>query len=200
MMKGYLKKNYPKNNYTLSDLKHARNLIMSVSPYLGKIVVIGVHYKDDNNKVQTDALFGNDEREILINFWKYLSQFGKGLFISFNGLAFDVPFIIKRSMYHRITPSNNSFLDLRRFSKWPHFDVKMVVGDWDRYAVGTLDLLTNFLGIPSPKDGKVAAADVNQAYLDGKLKDVADYCLKDVIATYEVYSVVKNFTYNQFKK
>ena len=200
VMKQLTSKWYPNGDYTLTDLKNLRNLGRSVSPFLGKICVIGIHYKDDDGNVQTEALYGEDERKILSTFWSYLAQFGQGLFISFNGLAFDVPFIIKRSMFHRIVPTNNAFLDLRRFSIWPHFDVKMVLGDWDKYATGTLDLITNFLSIPSPKDGKVAAKDVYDAYRSGRLKEVADYCEKDVVATYEVYSVVKDFVFNPFKK
>lgn len=200
VMNNLIKRRYPNNDYTLSDLKDLRNLARSVSPFLGKICVIGIHYKDDAGNTQSEALYGEDESKILIKFWSYLAQFDKGLFISFNGLAFDVPFIIKRSMFHRITPTNNSFLDLRRFSVYPHFDVKMVLGDWDKYATGTLDLITNFLSIPSPKEGKVAAKDVYDAYRSGHLKEVADYCGRDVAATYEVYSVVKDFVFNPFKK
>jgi len=199
VMKGLINKRFPNNDYTLSDLKDLRNLGRSVSPFLGQICVIGVHYKDDTGNTQSEALYGYDERELLLKFWSYLAQVGQTLFVSFNGLGFDVPFIIKRSMFHRITPTNNAFLDLRRFSVWPHFDVKMVIGDWDKYATGTLDMITNFLSIPSPKDGKVAAKDVYDAYRSGKLKDVADYCERDVIATYEVYNIVKDFVFNPFK-
>lgn len=200
IMKGLINKWYPNGGYTLSDLKDLRNLARSVSPFLGKICVIGIHYKDDLGNVQTEALYGEDEGKLLTTFWSYLAQFGQGLFISFNGLGFDVPFIIKRSMFHRIVPTNNSFLDLRRFSTWPHFDVKMILGDWDKYATGTLDLITNFLSIPSPKEGKVAAKGVYTAYREGRLNEVADYCVRDVVATYEVYSVVKDFVFNPFKK
>lgn len=203
VMNNLKKKWFPNGDYKLSDLKNLRNLGRSVSPFLGKICVIGIHYKDDAGNVQTEAIHGYDERQILLTFWKYVAQFEQskpGLFISFNGLGFDVPFILKRSMFHRIVPSSNSFLDQRRFSVWPHFDVKMVIGDWDKFATGTLDLITNFLSIPSPKEGKVAAKDVYDAYKNGRLKDVADYCERDVVATYEVYDVVKDFVFNPFKK
>lgn len=200
VMNNLTKKWYPDNNYSISQLKNLRNLGRAVSPFLGKIVVIGLHYKDDAGNTQTDALYGTDERKILVDFWGYLNTFGKGLFVSFNGLNFDLPFIIKRSLFHRITPTNNFFIDMRRFSTWPHFDVKMILGDWDKYATGTLDLLTNFLGIPSPKDGKVSAKDVYDSYKSGHLKDVADYCTKDVVSTYECYNVMKDYVYNPFNK
>ena len=199
-MNNLKKRFHPDGKYGITDLKNLRNLARSVNPYIGKIVTIGVHYKPDDGPAQAEALYGDDERKILLDFWKTLQGFGKGLFISFNGLGFDLPFIIKRSMFHRITPTNNLFLDKRRFSTWPHFDVKMVMGDWDKYATGNLDLLTNFLSIPSPKDGKVEAKDVYEAYLNGGLKDIADYCVRDVEATYNLYSVVKDYVFNPFKK
>jgi len=199
VMKTNLKRFFPDGNYTLSELKDIRNLTMAVSPFLGKIVVIGLHYKGEDGVEETHAIYGYDERTLLVEFWSTLSKLTKTRFISFNGLNFDVPFILKRSLFHRVTPTNNDFMDLRRFSQWPHYDVKMMMGDWDKYATGTLDLISNFLSIPSPKEGKVAAKDVYYAYKNKQLKEVADYCLRDVVATFEVYSIMKDFTHNPFK-
>lgn len=195
---GLIVKRFPTTAPTPAELENLFNLAGSVSPYLGKIIVIGIHYKDNAGNIQTDALYGDDEKEILLKFWDYLRQF-KGTFVSFNGLIFDAPFIIKRSMFHRIIPTNNDFINLKRFSINPHFDVKMIIGDWDKYATGTLDTITNFLGVPSPKEGAVIAADVYQAYKDGRIKEVADYCLRDVVATYEVYDIIKDYVFTPFK-
>lgn len=187
------KRQYP-DGYTFKEARELRNMLMGTSPFLGEIVTIGVYRITTKGTIQERALMGT-EKEILESFWKGIETF-KGLFVSFNGLGFDVSFILKRSMKHGIAPTNNSFLDVRRYSRFPHFDIKLVIGDYDRYAPGTLDLLTTFLGVETPKSGKIHASQVFAAYKAKNIKGIADYCLKDVKATFEVYEIVKKYIHN----
>lgn len=193
-MTAQIKKRFPEG-YSLSqdEYSNLRGLVMATTPYLGEIVVIGL-YGVDGEQRQEMALTGS-EPEILNQFWNILRQW-EGSFCSFNGLEFDTPFIVRRSMYHNIKPTNNRFLDLKRYSKWPHFDVKMVMGDYDKYASGKLSLVCDFLGVPSPKEGEVNGSQVEQAFLDGKINLIAEYCLRDVKATYECYNRIKDWTFN----
>lgn len=193
LMQSQMKKAFP-DGYKpmISEIKKVRGLVMATTPYLGEIVVIGMH-RVRGNESASIALIGT-EKEILERFWDNLRGF-TGLFVSFNGLDFDVPFIVKRSMYHGIKPTNNNFIDLKRFSKWPHFDVKQVMGNWDKFATGNLDMICDFLNIPSPKEGEVKAADVEQACQDGRIDEVGKYCVRDTVATYLVYDVCKDYSY-----
>ena len=192
-----MKRNFPNNDYSLSDLRKVRNLIMSVTPYFGEIVAIALYRSWESSSEET-VLTGN-EKDILTDFWNILEKFKKGTFVSFNGLSFDVPFILKRSMFHGIEPTNNNFLDLKRYSKWPHFDVKLILSDYDKYARGTLDLVCNFLNIKSPKEGKIKAENVYSAYLKGDIGNIAKYCLRDVKATFEVYQILKKYIFTPYK-
>lgn len=189
----YLQKNNLDSSNT-EEYTKAKRLIMATSPYFGEIICIGM-YRNKNGLEDSIALIGK-EKEILERFWKNIKSFN-GLFVSFNGLEFDVPFIIKRSMYHKILPTNNHFLDMRRYSKWPHFDVRMVMTDFDKYGYGNLKIISNFLGIFNPKDGEVKAENVEEYYKQGKINEIADYCLKDVKATYECYSIIKHYFNNK---
>lgn len=182
-----------KPEYTPEELKSVRGLTMATNFFLGEIVTIGLYRNNGLGNQGHIALVGT-EKEILEKFWKNLSSFN-GLFVSFNGIAFDVPFIVKRSLYHKIKPTNNNFLDLKRFSRYPHFDVKAVFGDFDNYATGTLSQICEFLGVESPKEGDIKADGVEQAYLDGKVNLIADYCVRDVVATYKCYEVLKDYTF-----
>ncbi len=193
-----LKRKFPnQEKYTDEEYEDAKGLALSTTPYLGEIVCIGVHRTHADGSEQTYSFTGS-ESNILLDFWGLLSNF-KGLFVSFNGLDFDTPFIIKRSMYHSIRPTNNSFLDLKRFSRWPHFDVKAVIGDYDKYASGTLALICDFLGVPSPKEGDIKANGVAKAYLDGQINLIAEYCVRDVIATYKCYQIISKYVYTPTK-
>lgn len=185
-----LDKRLGKLQLTGNEYEKAKSLFMATNPYFGEIVCIGL-MKTKDNVFDTIALTG-DESSILNRFWNILAKF-KGTYVSFNGLGFDVPFIVKRSMLHKITPTSADFLNLKRFSNYPHCDVKLVLGDWDRFAIGTLRLVCEFLDIPSPKEGDIKAEDVEQAFKDGRIDAIGEYCLRDVIATHAVYKEVKKY-------
>jgi len=173
------------------DQVEARRLLMGTSPYFGEIVCIGLGYESKSG-YKTKALIG-DERNILIEFNNIISKFS-GIYVSYNGLEFDVPFISGRAMKHKIIINNKNFLETRRFQKKPHFDVKQIVSDWDRYRSVTLSLLCDHLGIPSPKEGEIKAKDVEAAFLAGGIDKIAAYCLRDIVATDAVYQIVRQYT------
>ena len=192
-----LEKIYARNlNWTDKEkLKHKR-LIMATNPFFGEIICLGL-YKTEGTLHDSIALIGT-EPYILDRFWNIIKSF-RGLFISFNGLNFDVPFILKRSMKHGIKPTSNDFLDLRRFSRKPHFDSKLIIGDWDKYAMGTLRLVCDHLGVESPKEGEVKAENVEEEFKKGNIQEIAGYCLKDVKATHETYLKLSNYLYQHNK-
>ena len=108
--------------------------IQSINPYVGKIICIGVYeesmrYPHGQATEFVEDGF-NDEKTLLSNFWDYISGF-KGVFVSFNGLSFDVPFIRARSWHHKIPMRSLRFLQLRRFSTDPHFDVMRIFSNWE---------------------------------------------------------------------
>lgn len=173
--------------------EHAlKNKIMSTSPYFGKIVCIGLHIIGPfETSGSTTSLIGS-ESDILKSFWNILKD--KNLtYVSYNGLSFDVPFIVKRSMHHGIKVTNRSFLNLKRFQTSPHFDVKEIISSWDRYAAPTLHLACDLVGVPTPKSGDVKADGVYDAYKAGEIDKIAEYCVKDVEATYAVYKALQGY-------
>lgn len=172
--------------------EEAKSLLMGTSPYFGEIVTIGL-LKHVGYESESRALIGT-EREILEQFWSLVGRH-RGVFVSYNGLTFDVPFIVKRSMKYNIVPTNNNFLNTRRFQRFPHFDVKEVIADWDRFAAPTLRLACELLGVPSPKEGEVKAEDVARVFKEpGGIQKIADYCVRDLVATYKVYEKVKQYS------
>jgi len=184
------------NNYLAkridTDTEEARRLLMGTSPYFGEVVCIGLGFDSANGEFKTKALIGTEE-ELLTEFWNIVKGFN-GTYVSYNGLEFDVPFIISRSMKLGIAPTNKTFIETRRFQKHPHFDVKQIMSDWDRYRSCTLNLACDHLGIVSPKEGEIKAKDVAQAFADGHIDKIAEYCLRDIEATNEVFKFVKRYT------
>jgi predicted PolB exonuclease-like 3'-5' exonuclease len=56
-------------------------------------------------------------------------------------------------------------------------------------------LTCDHLGIPSPKEEEITAENVSVAFKDGRIKEIKEYCLRDVQATYNAYLISKNYTF-----
>lgn len=176
------------------DPDAARRMLMATNPYYGEIVCIGLLKVDAAENKQEASLIG-DEKKLLETFWETIQPLHKStIYVSYNGLDFDVPFILKRSMHYGIFPSNVNFVNTKKFQKWPHFDVMMVAADFNYFKSITLRMLSEHNGITSPKEGGVKAENVEEYYKLGKINDIAEYCIRDLHATYANYKIVKRYT------
>src|SRR3972149_10059635 len=69
---------------------------------LGRIFCIGLLILSSENEPGDGfAFYGHDEAEILKRFWEIIKRKTHPLIICHNGLSFDLPFIIKRSIIHQ---------------------------------------------------------------------------------------------------
>lgn len=170
---------------------------LGLSPLTGSIVAIGVlnpetgkgavYYQKqageqeevdgDMNLVPCDGEIG-----VIKRFWEVAEHYDQ--FVTFNGHAFDVPFLTVRSAVLKLKPSKN--LISNRYYDRPHLDL--------------MDRLTNFgatrwrknlhmwctaFGIKSPKDGG-DGNDVARLFKESKCRDIARYCFGDLVATKEL--------------
>lgn len=174
--------------------KELRRKFCATTPFLGKIITIGVGQVDSQDQIKTKALVGS-EKEILEKFWQIIvktPQQKNIQFVSFNGLDFDAPFILMRSAHHNVTPTNRDFTKLKRYTKYPHYDVMQWMANWS-YGRPTLDVACTLAKVDSPKEGEVKADEVYDAYLRGEITKIANYCERDVRTTLELYRTIKNY-------
>jgi len=185
LQKAKIEEKEEKSEYWKNDKRKE----MALSPWFGKVVCIGLYYPELDKRV---AFTSKQEKEVLEGFWKEIARF-KGTFVSYNGLSFDIPFIKTRSLILNIDPTNEDFLNTRRFQLYPHFDVAQHIADWEnRYKI-SLDLVCDSLGIPSPKEGEVKASTVYDFYKLDRLDLIEEYCLRDLSATFDVFNKVRRF-------
>ena len=187
----------------------------SLSPYTGKIVVIAmlnpesgkgiVWYESGGepaSRTAEDGLFeyvGCPEKEMLADFWVALSRFDR--FVTFNGRTFDAPFLSVRSAVHGLSPSKN--LLGYRYSVESHIDLLEILtfhGAVSRDQTPTLHSACVAFGIPSPKTAEMHGYAVGDAYRDGRLAEVADYCRRDVEATAALYRRLETTLLPLFKR
>lgn len=150
----------------------------------GRVIVIGMYNPDSG---QSRVLASDDEAEILGQFWDLVKSFE--LTITFNGKQFDYPYLKMRSAIHGITPS--VALDCRRFTRHPHYDLREMLSNFGAWRHGGLDFYCSLFGVPSPKQG-LSGDKVGEAYAQGRLQEIADYCQADVEATGALYMKVKD--------
>ncbi|HEY5932085.1 MAG TPA: 3'-5' exonuclease, partial [Nitrospira sp.] len=95
-----------------------------------RIVCIGLlEFSDQMEARSAVAWFGVNERELLRQFWARLALDRPILFITHNGLGFDLPFIKKRSIVNQVKPSFD--INLAKFRAEPVYDTMAIWSNWD---------------------------------------------------------------------
>ena len=135
-----------------------------------------------------------DEAELLTQFWEAAKKFDS--VVTFNGRGFDVPFVYLRSAVLNVPISKKNWLGYR-YATEPHCDLAeqltfySVSGRDGAARRFNLDFYCKAFGIESPKSHGVTGMDVGQLMAEGKFREIAEYCLRDVRATVELYKIWK---------
>ncbi len=158
----------------------------------GKIICISVGYftfKGDLRNFRTTSFYG-EEKKLLKDFKNLLiSHFSqtKHLLCAHNGKEFDFPYIARRMIINGISLPYKLNLFGKKPWEVPHLDTLELwkFGDYKNYT--SLKLLTNVLGIPSPKDD-IDGSDVYRVYYEeNDLSKILEYCEKDTIAVAQIF-------------
>ena len=193
-------KKYSENEEGIEEAKER----LGLSPLTGQIVAIGtldantntgIVYVVSNEKSlpaelePSIKLIGGSETEILNNFWTLAQNYNT--FITFNGRAFDAPFLMIRSAILGIKPTKN-LLANRYLSLQPyvakHIDLFDQFGFYGASRTrSSLHFWAKAFGIPSPKDSGITGDDVGKLFKNGKILDIAKYNLGDIRATGALY-------------
>lgn len=133
-----------------------------------------------------------DEAELLTAFWDAAQRYDT--VVTFNGRGFDVPFLYLRSALLNVPITRKDWLGYR-YQTDPHCDLAEqftfynVSGRDGAARKFNLDFYCKAFGIPSPKAMGVTGLDVNDLLAEGRYREIAEYCLRDVHATVELYRV-----------
>jgi hypothetical protein len=146
--------------------------------------------KGQSYALKIKSLYSHDESEILNLFGQVCSRFFKGAekqFCGHNIREFDIPYICRRSFINQISlpavladlqnkkPWENPMLDTLQFWKF---------GEYKNFT--SIDLLSNVLGIESPKDD-IDGSHVAEVYWQqNDLQRIVTYCNKDIVTIAQV--------------
>lgn len=163
--------------------------------HLQRIVAISVVLRT-NDKVKVWSLGepNSDEKELITRFYDGLSRYHPTL-VTWNGCGFDLPVLHYRSLLHGITADRyweigdndsqfryNNYLNRYHYR---HLDLMDILAGYQSRANAPLDEIAVLLGFP----GKMGmhGDQVWDAYLNGKINAIRDYCETDVLNTYLIY-------------
>ncbi len=175
---------------------------LGLSPGTGRIVAISLFNLDtDQGAILYEGedgwkdtapgktrIFRGREDAILREFWQLLDKYGR--VVTYNGRGFDIPFAYIRSAMHAIKPSRQ--LLGNRFSVADHCDLAEVLTFFgaaqERFS---LDYWCRRFGLKSPKENGLDGSQVGAFYRDGRIEEIAQYCLRDSIATGKLYRKIE---------
>ncbi|MBN1500898.1 MAG: 3'-5' exonuclease [Spirochaetes bacterium] len=122
-------------------------------------------------------------------FWFALEDlYPKAAIVTFNGRGFDVPLLELMAYRYGIqmkTHFNDKFGTRQRYGT-RHIDLQELLSN--NHAIkmaGGLNLLSKVLGLPGKMD--TDGSQVYDMYVEGKMKEINDYCICDVLDTYFVF-------------
>lgn len=158
--------------------------------------------KDDEpilNKDNEQIYYYGSEQQLLKFFWKIIKKYKNSTLISFNGRNFDAPYIQLRSALLEVQPTRN-LMEGTKFNYPNHIDLLDVLTFFNPAQSGAtrrynFDFYARAFGLESPKSKGVDGANVHEYFVMKEYKTIADYCLRDVEATWQLFLRIKNYLF-----
>jgi hypothetical protein len=153
--------------------------------YAWKPIAIGSMLLDHDFTFRKMGIFGEargaDEEGMVRDYIAYMDEH-RPILVTWNGRGYDVPVLNMRAMHYGLTSKWYFVKGTRyRYSEEGHLDLKDQMHDYGAVSGVGLDSMAKVIGLP----GKIGVdgSMVGQMYADGKIKEIRDYCLCDVVQT-----------------
>lgn len=160
----------------------------------GQVLFLAADFEDGAGlgDSQVEFVACLEETELLEAFWDVARHYDQ--IVTFNGRSFDVPFLYLRSALLNVPITRKNWLGYR-YTAEPHCDLAEqltfygVSGRDGAARRFNLDFYCKAFGIESPKSQGVTGMDIQRLLAEGRQRDLAEYCLRDVQATVELYRI-----------
>ncbi|MDX9789042.1 MAG: ribonuclease H-like domain-containing protein [Desulfobacterales bacterium] len=128
------------------------------------------------------------ELELVENAWELLSKYSR--FVTFNGINFDVPVLMMRSMRRHVRPAVK--IDTKRYYIGNHVDLRMVLNNWNNMGAGTFDTYSKILLGKGKQEG-IDGSMVQDFWDVGMRDEIGQYGERDAVDTMQLYELVKQY-------
>ena len=156
----------------------------------GRLLCIGVALNNEDPDCYFDE---NDEKKTLEQFWEIAGRCD--LFVGHNVMDFDLRFLWQRSIVLGIKPTwqdtdqgRLKYITFAKYRRFPIFDTMHEWAKWGWSKDGSVGLehLALSLDIPTPKNA-IDGSKVFDFYKARKIKEICDYCKRDVETVRAIY-------------
>lgn len=125
------------------------------------------------------------EKDLIEGFLKKIEQV-EPRFVTFNGNSFDLPVLRYRAMLHSIAaPCLHKKKYFHRYSE-DSIDLCDVLSGYRSENKPRLNDLSRLMGFDGKSSG-VNGSDVEHMFTDGRIHEIGDYCVGDVLNTYRAW-------------
>ena len=188
-----LRKRLPEKYDETTSAEEAYVSSAGIYSEFGKIICISVgfvHESDSKTTFRVKSFYGEDEKQILLDFSALILKFcttRNHFLCGHNIKEFDVPYICRRMLINGLTLPR--FLQISGKKPWetPLIDTLELWKFGDIKSFAPLKLLTAVLGIPSPKNDIDGSQVAEVFYGEKDIERIVTYCQKDVVATAQVF-------------
>jgi hypothetical protein len=158
----------------------------SLDPDLCRIVAVG-WWRERESQPTTATVETQDEAALLKTFWQHVEQ---GHLVGFNCIAFDLPVLLRRSLYLGLTAPT---IQCDRFRHPRVTDVLQVLSHHGALRFRSLDFYAKRFGFDVPADG-LTGKDIARAVAEGRWADVERHVRADVCKTAQLAARLGWFT------
>lgn len=181
----------------IAALKKKMVTDMALSPYYGRICSIAVHGGRDGYYNVIREASDCEEADLIKWGMEYLipKNFIEPSVITWNGFAFDVPYIFKRAMMLKIDMRmiSTNLKDLtRKYTHIPHCDMAMELSSWDKKIMSLDNAAKVILG-----ERKIDCdfRQFSEMIKAGKGDEIGVYNLRDAELTIRLYQAAKDYIF-----
>lgn len=162
----------------------------ALDPDYGRILSLGYSTGGEIAVILNSEIFGSGktEKEILAEFWEVFRDCG-GACVGYNILAFDLPYLMRRSMALNVKPPFPP--NLAKYRTEPVTDLMAILYNWGSDKYKSLKQVARLYGIENETEGTDGSMVANLS-----ASDLYKYQTSDVKLVMELYSKMNGIYFN----
>src|SRR6478672_3058732 len=125
------------------------------------------------------------EKQLISAFVDKIAELSPQL-VTFNGNSFDLPVLRYRAMINEVSAPGLSVRPYFNRYTEDALDLCDVLSSFAPHTKPSLNELSRIMGMPGKPSG-IDGSEVERYFLEGKIKEIAEYCETDIVNTYRVW-------------